>query len=161
MNSWFKQAEERWRLQELADNELRLFSQEYPPDFGRRYSIFYNQTDLGVLEMRHGHKDGRDYTDERPVVWTIIELHSVRLLELWTIQSLLEGVAMHVSDFQREGAERTEARAVIDQAIHRVLWTAQHVSEFPPELSETDWGELECRFSGSALWYFQRREQLR
>jgi hypothetical protein len=141
VNSWFKQMRDCWRLQELADNELQLFTQDSPPEFGRRYSIFYNQTDLGVLEMRHGY----DYSDESPVVLAELELHSVRLLQLTAIQSLLQGIAMHVSDFQREGTEQTAARAAIEQAILQVLWATQHVSQYPPELSETDWGELECR----------------
>jgi hypothetical protein len=161
VNSWFERSEQDWRLQELADNRRRLFSQEFPPDFGRRYSIFYNQTDLGVLEMQHGlDGQGHDYSKECPIVWTAIQLHWVRLFELSIIQGLLNGIAMHVSDYQREGAERTEVRAAIEQAIRQVLWTAQHISEFP-ELSETDRGELECRINGSPLLYLQRREQLR
>jgi hypothetical protein len=157
VNSWFKMSEQPWRLQELADNELRLFSQDYPPDFGRRYSIFYNQTDLGVLEM----KSGYDYSEECPNVLVELELHSVRLLQLTAIQSLLQGIAMHISDYQREGKEQTAARTAIERAVQQVLWTTQHVSQYPPELNETDWGDLECRLSGTALWYFQRREELR
>ena len=159
VNSWFEESEYCWRLQELADNELR--TDEPPPRFGRRYSIFYNQTDLGVLEMQNGlDKHGDDYSEEHPVVWAEIQLHSVRLLELMAIKSLLQGIAAHISDLG-DGAEQTEVRASIDRAIQQVLWTTQQVSQYPPELSETDWGDLECRLHGTALWYFKRREQLR
>jgi hypothetical protein len=160
VNSWFEMIDDRWRLQELADNELRLLApQDPPPAYGRRYSIFYNQAELGVLEMRQG--GAEDYTDENPVIRTAIELHSVRVINLEALRSLLEGIAMHVSDYQREGTERTDARAAIDHAIQRVLWNTQQVSEFPPELNETDWGELECGFQGLAVRYVERRKRLR
>ncbi len=159
VNSWFEKHEDCWRLQELADNELR--TDEPPPQYGRRYSIFYNQTDLGVLEMQDGlDKHGDNYSEEHPVVRAEIQLHSVRLLELGAIKSLLQGVATHISDLG-DGAEQTEVRDTIDRAIQQVLWTTQQVSQYPPELSETDWGDLECRLRGTAFWYFKRREQLR
>jgi hypothetical protein len=157
MNCWFGWTHERWRLEELADNEPRLFSQEPPPEYGRRYLIFHGQAKIGVLEMRHG-SDG--YSGENPVVLAAIELHSVRLIRVETLRALLEGVATHVTDYRREGQEQTEARAQIDRAIQQVLWNTQQVSEFPPELNETDWGELECRFSGSAFYYLAHRKQL-
>ena len=152
VNSWFQWMEEGWRLQELADNELRISRLDPPPDFGRRYSIFYNKAELGVLEMSSAH----GYTRENPIVLAEIELHSVRVLDLTTVRSLLQGIATHVSDFQREGAERVAAEAAIQRAILQVLWTAQRVSPYPPELGETDWGELECRFHGTAIAYAQR-----
>ena len=159
VNWWFEGSEDRWRLQELADNELR--TDEPPPKYGRRYSIFYNQTNLGVLEMRRGlDKHGDAYTEGHPVVWAEIQLHSVRLLELMALKSLMQGIATHISDLGN-GAEQTEMRAAIDQAIQQVLWTTQQVSQYPSELSETDWGNFECRLHGTALWYFKRREQLR
>ena len=150
--------DERWRLEELADNRLRLFSQEPPPEYGRRYSIFHGQAKVGVLELQHGN----DYCEEKAVVLTAIELHSVRLIRLEALRALLEGVATHVTDYEREGPEQTGARAQIDRAIQQVLWNIQGVSEFPSELNETDWGELECRFSGSAFYYLahpKRRAQ--
>jgi len=147
------------RLQELADNELR--TDEPPPKYGRRYSIFYNQTDLGLLEMQDGlDKHGDNYSEEHPVVRAEIQLHSVRLLELMAIKSLLQDIATHISDLG-DGAEQAEVRDTIDRAIQQVLWTTQQVSQYPPELSETDWGDLECRLRGTARWYFKRREQLR
>lgn len=161
VNSWFELIEDSWRLQELDDNELERGPHDDPsPQFGRRYSIFYNSADIGVLELTSGlDNQVREYSRECPAVLADIELHSVRLLELTAIQTLLQGIAMHVSDFQNEGAEQTAARAAIEQAIQQVLWRTQRVSQYPPELSETDWGELECRLSGTALWYFQRREE--
>lgn len=154
MNSWFGRMDERWRLEELEDNELRLFSRELPPEYGRRYLIFHGQAKVGMLEMQHGN----DYGPEKPVVLTAIELHSVRLIRLEALRALLEGVATHLTDYQREGPEQTEARAKIDGAIQQVLWNIQHVSEFPPELNETDWGELECRFFRSAFCYLAHRK---
>lgn len=153
VNSWFEWMDGGWRLQELADNQLRLFSQDYPPDYGRRYSIFYNKAELGVLEL----SSANGYTRENPIVLAEMELHSVRLLDLTTVRSFLQGIATHVSDFQRQGAEQMSAEAAIQQAILRVLWTAQRVSPYPPELGETDWGELECRFHGTAFAYAQGR----
>jgi hypothetical protein len=142
-----------WRLQELADNELELLGPpDAPPAYGRRYSIFHNQSRLGVLEVRHS----GDYSDANPFVVIAVELLAVRLLQLETVRSLLEGIANLVPDYDREGKERTDARAAIDHAIQRVLWATQHVLEFPPELHETDyWGKLECRFAGSAFEYFR------
>ena len=105
VNSWFEKSGDRWRLQELADNELR--TDEPPPRFGRRYSIFYNQTDLGVIEMQNGlDKHGDDYSEEHPVVWAEIQLHSVRLLELMAIKGLLQGIATHISDLGDGGSRR-------------------------------------------------------
>jgi hypothetical protein len=152
VNSWFECTEDNWRLQELADNELRISRRDPPPDFGRRYSVFYNKAELGVLEIRSAH----GYTTENPVVLAEIELHSVRLLDLTTVRSLLQGIATHVSDFQRDGAEQASAQAAIQQSLLQVVWAAQRLSPYPPELSEADWGELECRFHGTALAYCQR-----
>jgi hypothetical protein len=130
------------------------------PQFGRRYSIFHNSADIGALELTSGLDDQvREYSRECPVVLADIELQSVRLLELTAIQNLPQGIAMHVSDFHNEGAEQTAVRAAIERAIQQVLWRTQRVSQFPPELSQTDWGELECCLSGTARWYFKRQEQ--
>jgi hypothetical protein len=157
LNHWFKDWSP-WQLQELADNELRLLGPpDPPPSYGRRYLIFHNQTRLGVLEVT----GGSGYSDKNPFVLTAIELGSVRLLPLQTVQSLLEGIARYVTDYTREGdsriegTERTKARVAIDSAIQRILWATQHVSAFPPELHEPDWGELECHFQGSAFEYFR------
>ena len=44
-----------WRLQELADTRRSLYyNDQWPaPTFGRRYSVFYNQVAIGLLEI-HG-----------------------------------------------------------------------------------------------------------
>jgi hypothetical protein len=159
MNDWLHCLELPWRLQELPDNELQMFSQEPPPSYGRRYLIFHNQARLGRLEMEV--HDASHYTENNPTVSVAIELHSVRLIELETLRGLLEAIAAHVTDYHRECTEQTNARTTIDRAIQGVLWNTQHVSELDPELNETDWGGLECRFQGTALWYFQRREATR
>ena len=59
-------------------------------------------------------KHGDDYSEEHPVVWAEIQLHSVRLLELMAIKGLLQGIATHISDLG-DGAEQTEVRASIDR----------------------------------------------
>jgi hypothetical protein len=151
LNHWFTSVGSPWRVQELADNELNLLgSHDSPPTYGRRYHIFHNQTQLGLLEMKGS------YSDENPFVMTAILLGRVRLLPLQTVRGLLEGIARYVSDFKREGAERTEgtesiaARSAIDFAIQQVLWKT--LSEFP---TDEGWGRLECRFRGLAVKYFR------
>jgi hypothetical protein len=154
VNAWFGLLNLPWRLEELADNELQLFSPyDPPPEYGRRYSIWHGQAEVGMLEMKHAN----GYSSEKPVVLAAVEIGSVRLIRLGTLRALLEVIATHVTDYKREGREQTEARARIDHAIQEVLWDMQHVSEFPPELNETSWGELKCEFFGSAFSYFAKR----
>ena len=73
VNSWFEWIQDGWRLQELADNEFRLFSRDFPPDFGRRYSIFYNRAELGVLEVT----SVSGCSGENRVVSVAIELYQI------------------------------------------------------------------------------------
>jgi hypothetical protein len=67
----------RWRLQDLPDNDRHIgIDFDHGPTLGRSFKLFYNQTDLGRLEISPGYP----YTAETPNVNGGIEIHSVRLL---------------------------------------------------------------------------------
>jgi hypothetical protein len=52
VNWWFDDTHDGgpWRLQELADTELRLGFHD-SPTYGRRYDIYHNQVRVGTLEL--------------------------------------------------------------------------------------------------------------
>ena len=62
VNWWFATADigGPWRLQELADTELRLGCHD-SPTYGRRYEIYHNQVRAGSLELQASYQDGESY----------------------------------------------------------------------------------------------------
>jgi hypothetical protein len=160
VNWWF--AEEyvggRWRLQELPDGDVRLnIDYSGGPIYGRCYTVFHNQVELGRLEIRPGHP----YDDATPKVITEIELHSVRLLHYNTIAGFLSEIASYVCERNPGDGQYTNPNQAIVGAMTKALWGTQEITEFA-DLDGQDWGELECTFVGPATgWYFNRREALR
>lgn len=142
-----------WRLQELPDTELKL-GPWYEPAFGRRYAIFYNQVNLGTLEVYAL----TDYCKDAPTVSSELEMELVRLLPFNAIRAFLTGIALHVACNDQLGKDYSQSCSAIDQALLAAVWQAQRIS--PYDL-DPDYGELELQLTGSAVWYFERREALR
>ena len=146
MNWWFANGQDdsgNWRLQELPNTELRIgFYDE--PRFGRRYHIFYNQVQIGELEVSASAR----YSETRKV-YASLEVRWVRLLSLRAVHELLAGISTHICD------EQPETRAQIDHAISQVLWQSQQIDTL--DLG-TNYGDLELHLDGAAVRYFQDRE---
>lgn len=140
-----------WRLQELPETELKLRFSDMP-DFGRRYSIFYNQVRIGSLEVS---PDVLDYSPENPLVYADIEIEWVRLLSLHTVRAFLDAIALHVSDPNPNTLEHLQIEVGIDRALTEVVWQTQKISEFG--MDGEDYGDLELRLHGLAKWYFDRK----
>ena len=142
-----------WRLQELPDTDLTLNASDMP-DFGRRYSIFHNQVDLGTLEVSPDYR----YSSQEPLVYTEISLNSVRLLSFETVRDFLEGIALHVCDADPRTHECLQTQTYIDRALTKVLWQTQRVTGY--DFDGQGYGDLELRFQGSAAWYLERKQAL-
>jgi hypothetical protein len=147
----------RWRLQELPDGDVRLnvdFSDG--PTLGRCYALFYNEVELGRLEIRPGYPDDAAI----PEVITEVELHSVRLLSYDTIADFLSAIAMYTCDSNSKDGKSTNPNQAIADALNRALWQSQRITEFA-DLDGQDWGELSLHLHGLATpFYFKRREAL-
>jgi len=132
VNWWF--AEEyvggRWRLQALPDGDVRLnVSFDHGPIYGRCYAVFFNQVELGRLEIRPGH--GHSYDAATPEVITEIEIDSVRLLSYDTIEDFLSTIASYVCDRNpKDRKSHTDPNQAIVGALTKALWDTHHISEF-------------------------------
>jgi hypothetical protein len=63
INKLYSDLSEPIRLQELGDTSIRGSLSREAPAYGRRYDIFYNQTKIGLLQIRaglHRHFDKQD-----------------------------------------------------------------------------------------------------
>ena len=121
------------------------------PDFGRRYSIFHNQVDLGTLEVSPDYR----YSSHEPLVYTEISLKWARLLSFETVRDFLEGIALHVCDADPRTHEYLQPQMYIDRALTKALWQTQRV-----DFDGQGYGDLELRFQGSAAWYLERKQAL-
>lgn len=102
-----------WRLQELASTELS--SARDAPDFGRRFNVFYNQANIGLVEIKPHH----DYDAEKsPKVWTNIKLNCARLLPF----SQVLGVLISLLDDNKDA----ETRRAIDLALLAAVWNTKN-----------------------------------
>jgi hypothetical protein len=84
-----------WRLQELSTIELSNLAR-VSPAYGRRYTVFHNQADVGEIEL----KPDYTYSIENPGVTIHIELKWVRLLPFETIRDFLTSMAMDIFEYQ-------------------------------------------------------------
>jgi hypothetical protein len=107
-----------WRLQELADTLLSR--SEDGPRFGRRYSVFYNQANIGIVEINPTY----DYDAKiNPNVYTHVELEQVRLLPYFEVLGFLVSL---LEDTPDAGAQRS-----IDRAMLAVLWNRNDNDDSP------------------------------
>ena len=138
-----------FRLQELPDNDVG--TADTGPMSGRVYAVFYNQIEVGKLEI-HG---GVFYGREERTITTQLKLDWVRLLNYHHLVEFFHGLAAHVVD----KSEYAAALNAINAAMLKALWDSYHVSEFDlPGNDNVDWGELELRLHGTPSWYFDRRD---
>jgi hypothetical protein len=145
----------RWRLQELPETELTLHGVfDHGPTFGRSYAVFYNQVQVGELEL-----EPFGYRADRPKLTTHIHLEYVRLLAFSTIRDFLAAIAMHTCDDSRDSAEYFEAQQTIDRALTEALWQINQVDVYG--IGAPDDGEVNLRLEGTASWYLDRRQALR
>jgi hypothetical protein len=144
-----------WRLQELPTTEITLTRSD-SPRFGRCYSVFHNQVKVGRLEISRGYP----YSTDAPNIWACIELGYVRLLSFDAIEEFLTYIAWHVSSEDTKSNEYLSARQGIQRALTQAIWATQRITEFE-EFDGQDWGEVALSFSGTAPWYFHKRNLLR
>jgi len=139
-----------FRLQELPDDHLRLNPIDQPV-LGRCFAIYYNQTQVGRLEITSGGK----YTTENPEVDTAIEIDWARLFGYEELTEFLDGIAMHVASGNSD--ELRNARQSIQSALTKTLWTSYRVSPYDDPDDENR-GELAVSFDGTARFYVNRRD---
>lgn len=149
VNWWLsdERAGSSWRLQEMADTELRLSNSD-SPEFGRRYEIYRGPIKSGVLEIS---ANLLRYHDGKKGIWATIELQWVRLLSYEAVTDILSAIATHV-DSSVESSHR------IHGAMTRALWDSLSIDD--DGLNESNWGTLEVSFEGEAEFYFRRFDAL-
>lgn len=122
-----------WRLQELKSTEISR-THDYPK-FGRRYSVFYNQASIGLIELTPSY----DYSSENnPKVYADIKLECARLLPFAHILGFLVSVLDDNKD--------PEVKRTIDLALLAVVWNASSDSDGAVELSVC------CSFARYLQW---------
>jgi hypothetical protein len=145
VNSLLSDMNSRWRLQELAETELKsaaLVLEDYPR-FGRKYQIFCGPEPLGGLEITNSHT----YTNDEKNVHAAIELEYVRLLQWETVVEFLNSCASYISD-----AGDVTNTMNIQVAMNRSLWDSLGIAD---EDFGLNWGSLEVSLLGSAPYYFR------
>lgn len=148
LNSMFEDGP--WRLQELADPEIRGLGDS--PKYGRRYKIFYNQVEVGILQIRAYH----DYDAATPNVWTEIELNFARLISFEEI----EGFVIEIAGFT--ALDNTDLflekiKILIHGAALRQLWQIEPDRDLDDRSSG---GSFEVRFHGPAGRFLDYRDRL-
>jgi hypothetical protein len=131
-----------WRLQELANTEIKG-SYDDGPNFGRCYSVFYNQASIGVIEIW-----GVLYeAEQNPIVATDVQLEHVRLLPFEEVVGFLTTLAQYVAWAEPNQFGTTQRQ--IDRALLVVLWNTDR--------SADDDGTMKLYMSGSAENYLKWR----
>jgi hypothetical protein len=148
VNGWLSDAQfgVPWRLQELPETELRLAISD-SPKFGRRYQIFYNQEQIGELEVSAGYP----YTPTVRNVYANLELDWVRFLSFSRLTGFLHDIASHI---QTDGSHLAMQNS-IHHAIMEAMWRSVQIHEY--DLG-TDYGQLELQLAGTADWYFRKKK---
>jgi hypothetical protein len=103
VNWWLADSKSRWRLQELPNAVLRLNVPDDSPTYGRRYALYYNQTQSGRLEIQPCYK----YSAENPEIFTDIEIDNPRLLGMDDIMDVFGALELHVTIMGRSLASRS------------------------------------------------------
>ena len=134
-----------WRLQELPDTELKHDLSD-KPQFGRRYDVFHNKVQFGTLEVSPDLAEGVGMCESVQLEW-------VRLLPIYAVRAFLDGIALHVCGTDPTTREHAQARTAIEGCLIDVLWRNQQISEFD---HDPDYGDLDLKLNGSAVWYFRR-----
>jgi hypothetical protein len=125
-----------WRLQELADTKCRRYG-----NFGRRYSVFYNQADIGIVEI---HAMPGYEAETKPEVATEIEISHARLLPFYQVLAFLEVIAGNT-------ASGNVAKATIDRALLASVWDTTPANE--------GGGKVRVYLVGSAARYLRWRAE--
>jgi len=145
----------RFRLQDLPDGDLSLnvdFSDG--PTLGRSFALYYNQTKLGRLEISPSYP----YSTQSPKVYTSIEIDWARFIGFDELTDFLNAIVIHVaSGRDPQNNEGSAAWRNIHYALTKTLWDNYRVSQYD-QPDDTDWGELNLRFQGTATFYIQRKD---
>ena len=153
-----EESKSHFRLQDLPDVDLDLdmlvslnvdFSD---PTLGRSFAIYYNQTEVGRLQVSPG-----PYTAQSPKVYTSIQLDWGRFFGFSELRQFLGAVAMHVTNPDPKSEEALDAGQSIHYELTKTLWDNYRVSQYDRP-DDDDWGELNSRFQGSAEFYINRRD---
>ena len=119
------------------------------PAYGRRYAVFYNQAQVGEIELEPNYR----YSTENPGVTLHIELNFVRLLPFETTRDFLTHVAENTFEYQRCTPEYFEMNQKIDLAMMHVLWKRRQISKFA--LDESGYGQITVELKGLASSYLE------
>jgi hypothetical protein len=131
-----------WRLQELSDTEIVNFDH---PQFGRRYKVFYNQIEVGLVEVgAFSRYDGKT----KPEVSTHVSIHYADLLPFYELSGFLESLAARNAAGSAE--EFAKSKFAIVRALLACLWESKRDAEQN--------GALEITLIGSAREYLEWRK---
>jgi hypothetical protein len=147
-----------FRLQDLPDGDTSLYVRYHEdggahPTLGRSFTIYYNQTEVGRLEIRPGYP----YSTESRKVFTSIQLNFGRFFGFSELTQFLEAIAEHVTSPDPKSDEYVAARQTIRNELTQTLWDNYRVSQYDRADSEDD-PELNLSFQGSAEFYIDRRD---
>ena len=142
---------EPWRFQEKSETVLRKSFDG--PLYGRRYDIFHNQLQVGLIEISADlvYK----FAPDDPNVDTEIVLTNVRLLPFHAVLRLLNGLALWLAV---DDTEQVPIKVKMQNlaAMTECLWdNLEHYStEYDPV-----WTELSVHWDGKATNYIHWRSE--
>jgi hypothetical protein len=142
LNRWLDEPRNPWRVQELPDPELTGAWRD-SPGYGRRYAIFYNQVQVGNLQIYADFRYERDH----PNVHTEIDVKYARLFPFHWVSEFISAVA----DLTASG-NRNEIRIKLHDSMLQQLWQIEYDYDIDARSSG---GSVYMRFDGSAEHYFE------
>ena len=144
----------RFRLQDLPEGDVLLnVDFDSGPRLGRCFALYYNQTDIGRLEIDPSYY----YTTENPNVYTSVKIEWPRFLSSHELIKILGAIAMHVTSNNPKSVESLAAGQSIHYALTETLWREYRISQYDRPDDAEDWGELNVSFHGVAEFYMQRK----
>lgn len=136
LNEWLSKENEPWRLQERAGTR---WPEAYDsPSYGKIYSIFYNQQEIGSLALQAG----LQYSHDKPNVFSIVKIIEARLIPYRRITSLHSALRHHLTD-----EPHAETQRVLLSELMETVW----------EIGSYQNSDLKMRLSGLATTYLKRR----
>jgi hypothetical protein len=123
-----------FRLQDSPEGDRRLdVDFDHGPTLGRTFTIFYNQTEVGKLEISPGYKYGSD----SQTVFTSLQIDWARFIGFDELTRFIGTISEHVASNDPKSQERADSWQRINYALMQTLWSNYRISKYGKPQSST------------------------
>jgi hypothetical protein len=132
---WFqtilnRQVPDPWCVEELSDTLIRDFYSD-SPDLGRRYCLYYNNCQIGLLQVRPSGFNVLEverFRQDRQA-WVTLDMNYLRFLPWDDVFGFLTAVHFLIGDFTENETSRAKASAEATQALTGHMWESMRVED--------------------------------